>query len=215
MNVRVVVIQPQTLVRQGLVGMLDAAEGVQVVAHAGTVAEGARLVHDFRPDVVLLDIDLPDHDSLGAVATVKAAAADSRVLVMSERATEAQVQQVFTESASGYTMKGITVAEFVDAVVRVAEGDLVLHPAATAILARSFSHATRGTNGHSKQAGLTPRQREIVSLLAQGLGNKQIARRLDIGVETVKTHISRILDRLGVTSRTEAVVVALRDGLVA
>lgn len=213
-RIRVLVIQPHTLVRQGMVGILDASEGIQVVAHTGAAQEGLRLAADFRPDVVVMDADMPEGEGISLVGALKEATDGGHVLVVAEKAGQGLVERSLGDGADGFTLKDVTVGEFVEAVQRVALGELHLHPTATAALARSFS-AMQGGNRPAGEPALTQRQREIIELLVQGLQNKQIARRLGIGVETVKTHISRILERLGVSSRTEAVVVALRDGLVA
>ncbi len=211
-TVEVLVIQPHTLMRQGMVGMLQSSDNLDVVANTGSLDEGVRLAQNLQPDVVVVDIDVPEPDGARTVSTLKQQLQGGRVLVIAERAGQAQVERALAAGADGYTLKATSLTEFVDAVRTISEGELVLHPAVAATLARNFSSLA---NGNRAGATLTPRQREIVELMVQGLQNKQIARRLDIGVETVKTHISRILDRLGVSSRTEAVVIALRDGLVA
>ena len=213
-DVRALVVQPHTLVRRGMVEMLDAAEGLQVIAHSGSAAEAVRLAGDFQPDVVIVDADLPDEDGNDVVRAIREQLHEGKILVMAERATQSRVERTLGDGADGFTLKAIGVEEFLDTVTRVARGEVVLHPEAAAALARSFSAMNRG-NRSAGAPPLTPRQREIVELLVMGLQNKQIARRLGIGVETVKTHISRIIERLGVSSRTEVVVVALRDGLVA
>lgn len=211
-EIRTIVIQHQTLVRQGIVGMLDATGDIQVVAHAGSGEEGVRFARDFQPDVVVVDADLSNDEGQCLVAEIKEALTGGKVLVVADRATQALVERTLADGADGYTLKDVTAGDFLEAIRRLAAGELVLHPTATAALARSFSSMANGGTGGQ---GLTRRQREIVELLVAGMQNKQIARRLDIGVETVKTHVSRIIDRLGVSSRTEVAVVALRDGLVA
>lgn len=212
-TVEVLVIQPHMLMRQGMVGMLQSSDNLDVVADTGSLDEGIRLAQQLQPDVVVVDIDVPEPDGARTVTTLKQQLQGGRVLVIAERAGQAQVERALAAGADGYTLKATSLTEFVDTVRSVSGGELVLHPAVASTLARSFSSLSNGNRSGS--AILTPRQREIVELMVQGLQNKQIARRLDIGVETVKTHISRILDRLGVSSRTEAVVIALRDGLVA
>lgn len=211
-TLRVVVIQPHSLLRQGMISMLEASEDLQVVAHTGSAPEGMRFARDLGPDIVIVDLDTDEEEADRLIATLKGTLNGLRVLAMAERATPGQVERALGEGADGYTLKGVTTQEFAASVRQVASGQLSLHPAAAAILARSFTDPARIKGGDA--SGLTPRQREIIQMLALGLQNKQIARRLGIGVETVKTHISRILERLGASSRTEAVVVALRDGFL-
>ena len=207
--VRVVLVSPHSLPRLGLVRLLESLDGMQVLAHVGTTAEGIKLAEEYSPDVILLDAELAADEGMGAVEELKGQTPRARVLMLAERASHAQVERALEAGADGYTLKDITLAELESTLVRLASGDTVLHPEAASALAKRFS-----ANGQGKAAALTPRQREILRLLAAGLENKQIARRLGIGVHTVKTHVSRVLHKLGASSRTEAVVVALRDRLI-
>lgn len=212
-QIRILVIQPQSLVRHGMVSLLDSTDDMQVIAHTDSADHGVELVGAFRPDVVVVDLDPAEESYDHLVPQLALALQDGRILALADGAPQARVERTLGEGSHGYMLKGVSAQEFLDAIRRLVAGELVLHPEATAALARSFA---RSTNGSGPDAGdLTPRQREIVELLVAGYQNKQIARKLDIGVETVKTHVSRIIDRLGVSSRTEIAVVALRDGLVA
>ncbi len=210
-QIRILVIQSQSLVRHGMVGLLDGTDHMQVIAHTGSADHGVELAREFQPDVVIVDLDRAEGDYAHIAPRLDAVLEDGRILVLADAATQAAVERALAEGAQGYMLKGISAHEFLAAVRRLADGELVLHAEATAALARSFAPSMNG----SGPSDLTPRQREIIKLLVAGLQNKQIARKLDIGVETVKTHVSRIIDRLGVSSRTEVAVVALRDGLVA
>jgi NarL family two-component system response regulator LiaR len=208
-SVRLVVISPHELPRLGLVRLMDSIDDVEVVAHAGAPLEGVRLANEHRPDVVVIDAEMAADDGMRIVDSLKSRAADSRILLLAERAVHMQVESALEAGADGYTLKDISVSELEDAVRRIASGDTVLHPDAAAAVARRIA-----SNGKESSATLTPRQREILLLLSLGLENKQIARRLGIGVHTVKTHVSRVLAKLGASSRTEAVVFALRDRLI-
>jgi DNA-binding NarL/FixJ family response regulator len=119
-DVRVIVIQPHTLMRQGMVGILDAASDLQVVAHTGSLEEGIRMARDYQPDVVLVDVDVPEPDGVRVVAGLKPVLEGGRVLVMAERATEAQVERALGEGADGYTVKGVSVNELLETVRKVA-----------------------------------------------------------------------------------------------
>jgi NarL family two-component system response regulator LiaR len=208
-DLRVVVVLKHTLPRLGLVRLLEGIDGTRVVAHAGTAAEGARLASEFASDVVLVDAELADDDNMQIVETLKERSATTHVLLVADEVAQTQVERALEAGADGYTLKDISVQELASTIRRLADGDTVLHPDAASSLARRFS-----ANGKGKSVPLTPRQREILRLIAAGLENKQIARRLGIGVHTVKTHVSRVLNKLGASSRTEAVVLALRDRLI-
>ncbi len=208
-DLRVVVVLKHTLPRLGLVRLLEGIDGTRVVAHAGTAAEGARLASEFASDVVLVDAQLADEDNMQIVESLKEHSESTHVLLVADEVAQTQVERALEAGADGYTLKDISVQELASTIRRLADGDTVLHPDAASSLARRFS-----ANGKGKSVPLTPRQREILRLIAAGLENKQIARRLGIGVHTVKTHVSRVLNKLGASSRTEAVVVALRDRLI-
>jgi NarL family two-component system response regulator LiaR len=207
-GLRVVVVLKHTLPRLGLVRLLEGIDGTRVVAHAGTAAEGARLATEFGSDIVIVDAQLADEDNMEIVERLKEQGA-THVLLVADDVAQTQVERALEAGADGYTLKDISVQELASTLRRLAGGDTVLHPDAASSLARRFS-----SNGKGKSIPLTPRQREILRLIAAGLENKQIARRLGIGVHTVKTHVSRVLNKLGASSRTEAVVVALRDRLI-
>jgi NarL family two-component system response regulator LiaR len=206
-RLRIVVVVKHTLPRLGLVRLLEAMDGTRVVAHAGTAAEGVRLATEFASDIVLVDAELADEDNMALVEQLKEGS--TRVLLVADEVAQSQVERALEAGADGYTVKDISVQELASTLRRLADGDTVLHPEAATSLARRFS-----PNGRAHGVALTPRQREILRLVAAGLENKQIARRLGIGVHTVKTHVSRVLHKLGASSRTEAVVVALRDRLI-
>ena len=208
-SLRVVVVLKHTLPRLGLVRLLEGIDGTRVVAHAGTADEGARLATEFSADIVLVDAQVADEDNMAIVERLKENVGTARVLLVADDVAQTQVERALEAGADGYTVKDISVQELALTIRRLAGGDTVLHPDAASSLARRFA-----ANGKGKSVPLTPRQREILRLIAAGLENKQIARRLGIGVHTVKTHVSRVLTKLGASSRTEAVVVALRDRLI-
>lgn len=207
---RVLLVQPHSLVRQGMLRVLEGLEGFEVVAHTGSTDEGLKLAGDLRPDVVIVDADLPEQSAVDLCSAVKPLLGGGRVLLVAEEAAPSHVERALSAGADGYLLKEVTVEEFAEAIRLVASGEVAIHPAAASALASGYAAAARG----QRMPELTPRQREILELLAEGLGNKQIARRLGIGTHTVKTHVSRILHKLDVTTRTEAVVVAMKDRLI-
>lgn len=206
---RVVIVSPHALPRLGMTRLLESLDGISVVAHTGTADEGCRLAQEYLPDVVVLDGELASDDGMHVIGDIKQAAPSVRVLVLADRAAQMQVETALEAGTDGFTLKDISVAELLTTLERLALGDTVLHPDAASVVARRLA-----ANGKERANALTPRQREILRLLASGLENKQIARKLGIGVHTVKTHVSRVLAKLGASSRTEAVVVAMRDRLI-
>jgi len=209
---RVIVVHPARLLRQALAQTMNAMQDIEVVAHTESAEEAARLSVDLQVDVGVLDAELVGEQGASIIAELKGPMRCKRVLLVGDRVSPTQVERSMAAGADGFTLKSVSVDEFADTVRRVAAGEVLLHPTIASVIVESLSAFARG----ERHAGpvLTDRQQEIVRLLALGLPNKQIARRLDIGVETVKTHISKILAKLGVSSRTEAVLVAMREGVL-
>jgi NarL family two-component system response regulator LiaR len=208
---RILVVEDHTLLREGLIAMLEAYEEFEVAGQTGDGADGLRLALELLPDVVLLDLRLPGMDGLQALRELKVRAAQIKVIVLTVHEEEAYVGEALRSGADGYMLKTISHQELADAVRRVAAGEAVLHPAVARKVLSDFAALSKGERLPGQLSG---REREVVELLAEGLSNKQIARRLEIGVETVKTHVSSILEKLGAADRTQAVVLALRRGLV-
>jgi NarL family two-component system response regulator LiaR len=208
-RVRVVLVAPHALPRLGLVRLLESLEDVDVVAHAGASHEGLKLAEEYLPDVLVVDGEVAAADGMRMISDLKRDVPSVRVVLLADRATQLQVESALEAGTDGYTLKDISLGELHATIGRVAGGDTVLHPDVASVLAKRLA-----ANGKEKPNSLTPRQREILRLLASGLENKQIARQLGIGVHTVKTHVSRVLAKLGASSRTEAVVFALRDHLI-
>lgn len=209
--VRLVVIEDQTLVREGMIAMLEAEEGIEVVGQSTTGREGIRVCAAERPDVVLLDLGLPDIAGLEVLRTLKADQPEVRVIVVTVHDEEGYVSEALRAGADGYMLKTINHVELQDAVRRVVRGEAVLHPAVAKKVLAEFAALSRGERPAGELSG---REREVIQLLAQGLSNRQIADNLGVGVETIKTHVSNIIEKLGATDRTHAVVLALRRGLV-
>lgn len=211
-NLRVILVQHSRLLRQALAYTLDAEIDLEVVGHTDSTPEAEMMATELQPDIAIVDADILGEHGAGFVAHVKGLDKCRTVLLIADRVTPAQVERAMSAGADGFTLKAIEFEEFADTIRRVARGEVLLHPTIASLIVQSLSAFTRGER-HPGPV-LTDRQQEIVRLLAAGLPNKQIARRLDIGVETVKTHISKILAKLGVSSRTEAVLVAMREGML-
>lgn len=205
--IRVVVADDHPIVREGLRRFLDSREGIEVVGEAAdgeqAVARAARL----RPDVVLLDLVMPVLDGLGAIERIIARDPDARILVLTSFAGEDQVLPALRAGAVGYLLKDADPAEVERAVRAVAAGESPLDPAVAGRVLRAVRP------GSDPLAALTPREREVLGLLARGLTNRQIARELVVAEKTVKTHVSAVLAKLGVADRTQAALLAVREGL--
>lgn len=208
---RLVVVEDHTLVREGVVAMLEAHDDFEVAGQADNGIDALALCRELEPDVVLLDLRIPGKDGLQVLRELKASQPDIRVIALTVHDEEGYVGEALRAGADGYMLKTISHQELAEAVRRVMAGEAALHPAVAKKVLEDFAALSRG----SKPSGqLSARELDVVKLLAQGLSNKQIARRLDIGLETVKTHVSSILEKLGAADRTQAVVLALRRGLV-
>ncbi|GAA3340402.1 response regulator transcription factor [Amorphoplanes nipponensis] len=212
---RVLVADDQALVRAGF-RMILTADGIDVVAEATTGAEAVDAVRRHRPDVVLMDIRMPEMDGLAATRHILSGTGDApRVIMLTTFDLDHYVYAALTAGASGFLLKDVTPEHLVNAVRLVRDGDAMLAPAITRRLVERFAHRDAGTSvAHRDLSVLTPRELEVLGLLAQGLSNAELAGRLHLSEATVKTHVARILAKLGLRDRVQAVVVAYRTGLV-
>jgi len=213
---RVVVADDQALVRAGF-RMILTADGIEVVAEATNGTEAVDAVRQHRPDVVLMDIRMPGMDGLTATRQILSGAAEApRVIMLTTFDLDHYVYAALTAGASGFLLKDVTPEQLVGAVRLVRTGDALLAPAITRRLVQRFAHNdAEAPPLHRDLAALTPRELEVLGLLAHGLSNAELAARLHLSEATVKTHVARILAKLGLRDRVQAVVVAYRTGLVA
>lgn len=206
--VRVLVADDEPLVRSGLRLILDAEPDLQVVGEAGDGAQAVELARTLRPDVVCMDVRMPGVDGLRATELVLRLPEPPRVLVVTTFEHDGYVLDALTVGASGFLLKRAGADEMVQAVRTVAVGQSLLYPEALRDLIRSRPRATTGA------PVLTPREREVLGLVAQGMTNAEIATSLVVGVETVRTHVASVLAKLQARDRTQAVVLGYRAGLV-
>jgi RNA polymerase sigma factor (sigma-70 family) len=218
---RVVIVDDQLLVRSGFT-MILAAEGIEVAGQAGNGEEAIAAVRRLRPDVVLMDIRMPVLDGLEATrrilaeAPVTPAGQPVRVVMLTTFDLDQYVYAALTAGASGFLLKDVTPDHLVHAVRVVQAGDALLAPAITRRLVERFARADPARAAvHRDLAALTPREREVLTLLAGGLSNAELAAALSLSEATVKTHVTRILTKLNLRDRVQAVVVAYETGLVA
>ena len=212
----VVIADDQALVRAGF-RMILAEAGIPVVAEAADGAEAVRAVLKHKPDVVLMDIRMPDMDGLEATRRILAArpTSECRVIILTTFDLDQYVYAALTAGASGFLLKHVTPEYLVSAVRLVRSGDALLSPSITRRLVERFALADPvNVPVHADLATLTPRELEVLRLLAHGLSNAELAGRLTLSEATVKTHVGRILTKLQLRDRVQAVVLAYQTGLV-
>lgn len=217
MTIRVLVADDQALVRAGFVALLDAQDGITVVAEADTGTAALAAARELRPDVVLMDIRMPEMDGLAATRAIAAdpALAEVRVVVLTTFELDEYVFEAMRTGASGFLVKHTEPAELVRAVRVVADGEALLSPSVPRRLVSEFAARTKQSAGPSPAlAELTSREREVMALVAEGLTNAEIGERLFMSPATARTHVSRILTKLGARDRTQLVVMAYESGLV-
>jgi NarL family two-component system response regulator LiaR len=207
----VLVVDDHEVVRRGLRAFLQLQPDLEVVGEAGGGRPAVEAAAAAQPDVVLMDLLMPDGDGLEAIAAVAAAARGARVLVLTSFVDDDRVFSAMRAGASGYLLKDVGPDRLAQAIRDVHEGRPALHPDVAARLMRRA--ADRDSDADAGEP-LTPRERDVLQLLVEGFPNKQIGRRLRISEKTVKTHVSSILSKLGVADRTAAAVLAIRRGLV-
>ena len=214
--VRVVVAADQALGRTGF-RMLLTADGIDVVAEAAPGAEAIDAVRRTRPDVVLMDIRMPVLDGLEATRRILAADADGpRILMLTTFDVDEYVYAALAAGASGFLLKDVAPEQLTAAVRLVRSGDALLAPSITRRLVERFARGGQETSAvHRDLASLTPREREVLQQLARGLSNAELAAAFQLSEATVKTHVARILGKLQLRDRVQAVVVAYETGLVA
>jgi DNA-binding NarL/FixJ family response regulator len=216
MTIRVVVADDQQIVRAGFSALLDTRDDIEVVGTASDGEEAVRVCREQRPDVVLMDIRMPAMDGIEATRQLGEDGAEApKVIVLTTFDLDEYVYDALGAGASGFLLKDVTAETLFDAVRVVAAGEALLDPAVTRRLVSEFARL-RPTLPPRPDAleELTPREVEVLRLVAEGMSNGEIAERLVVSDETVKTHVSRVLSKLHLRDRTQAVVVAYESGLV-
>jgi DNA-binding NarL/FixJ family response regulator len=212
--IRVLIADDHAVVRQGLRTFLELQDEIEVVGEAADGIEALELVQRAEPDVALLDLVMPRLGGLEAIRRIRAVAPGTRVLVLTSFADDDTVLPALRAGAAGYLLKDVQPPELVGAIRAVHAGEALLAPAVATMLVEQL--AAEDADGAAPDRGehLTPREREVLALLAGGRPNKVIARDLGVSERTVKTHVSNILGKLNLTDRTQAAVYAVRHGIV-
>jgi two-component system, NarL family, response regulator LiaR len=210
MTIRVLIVDDHEVVRQGLRFVLEQEDGIEVAGESGEGEGALRAVRGLRPDVMLLDLVMPGMDGLEVLAALREEAEGPAVIVLTSFQEEDRVVEAVRLGALSYLSKTSAVDRVVAAVRAAARGGSVLEPGIAALLVRQVRRGDRPRPLDT----LTPRERDVLCALARGRSNAEIARDLRMGRETVKTHVSGILAKLGLADRTQAAIYALQHGLV-
>ena len=217
---RVLLVDDQALMRMGFRLVLEAEDDLEVVGEAGYGAEGVRLTTSLAPDVVLMDVRMPGVNGIEATEQIVASGSGARVLILTTFDLDEYAFAALRAGASGFLLKDARPAELIGAIRAVATGDAVMSPRVTRRMLEMFAGSLPGAGDPSsggvdrRIAQLTPREVEVLMAVAEGLSNGEIARGFVLSEATVKTHVGRILAKLGVRDRVQAVVLAYETGLV-
>jgi DNA-binding NarL/FixJ family response regulator len=210
-SIRILVADDHPVVRDGLVAILSTQSDFEVVGEAGNGAEAIERAITLRPDVMLLDLEMPELDGVEVLRRLAQSNPEVRVIVFTAFDTDERILGAVQAGAQGYLLKGAPRKELFEAVRVVHAGGSLLQPVVASKLLRQVSHQSQAV---PTVDALTPREVEVLRLLAQGLQNKEIAAQLVISERTVKFHVSSIMSKLGAGNRTEAVTLAAQQGLI-
>jgi DNA-binding NarL/FixJ family response regulator len=216
-TVRIVVADDQQVVRDGFAALLDSQPDFAVVGATSDGAETVRLCRELHPDLVLMDVRMPGMDGIEATRQLAGSGLDGpRILILTTFDLDEYVYDALRAGASGFLLKDVTAERLFDAVRVIAAGDALLAPTVTRRLIGEFAqqHPRPSAPSQPRLAELTPRETEVLQLIAEGLSNPEIAMRLVVTEETVKTHVSHVLRKLGLRDRTQAVITAYESRLV-
>lgn len=215
MNViRIVVVDDHTLIRQGIVGLLDGQDDIEVVGEAGAAREGLLLVESAQPDIVLMDVAMPGMSGLDATRELKARWPELPVVMLTMHEREDYIFEALRAGASGYVLKGADVQDLLAAVRSARRGEVYLQPQAIKALVGDFLRRAARGEDRERLDGLSDREREILRLIAQGQTSAEIADTLGLSPHTVGSHRERIMSKLDLHSKTALVRYAISRGLV-
>jgi DNA-binding NarL/FixJ family response regulator len=209
-SISVLVVDDHAVVREGLRSFLELQEGIEVVGEAADGEAAVRAAEAWQPDVVLMDLVMPRLDGVGAMRELRRRLPSARVIVLTSFPDDDRLLPAIQAGAAGYLLKNADPQEVVRAVRAAHAGEALLDPGVAARVLEAI--AQRPDSEPAER--LTPREREVLALIARGMPNKLIARELEISEKTVKTHVGHVLAKLGVTDRTQAALQAVREGLV-
>ena len=212
--IQLLLVDDQDIVRAGLRSLLEGYPEMEVVGEAGGGSEAITLATQLQPDVVLMDLTMPDMSGAEATRRIKEAAPQVNVLALTIHEDEAYFFEMLNAGASGYVPKRASPDDLLAAIRVAAAGDVYLHPLVAGALVQDYLRRVHSGVEHESYDGLTRRQREVLTLIAEGISNQDIATKLKISVRTVERHRENIMGRLNLHSRTDLVKYALRKGLI-
>ena len=213
-RIKVVVADDHAIVREGVRMILAREQDIEVVGEAGDGQQALDLVASLRPQVVIMDISMPGMGGVEATQRLKAKHPEVQVLALTMHEDETYVFQLLRAGAAGYVLKRAAAQDLVQAVRAAAKGDAFLYPSIARKVVEDYLRRVETGEERERYDGLTTREKEILTLIAQGLSNQQIAEKLYISIKTVQTHRAHILEKLGLHDRTELVRYAIRKGLI-
>jgi DNA-binding NarL/FixJ family response regulator len=214
-TVGVMIVDDDGLMREGLRAVLSSDERIEVVEEAADGRVAVQRARHARPDVVLMDVRMPELDGIAATAELLAAAPDSRVMILTTFEDDAYIFGALRAGASGFLLKRSSPEDLIAAIHTLAAGDALLSPSVTQrLIDRVARHPVIGGGANPQLDELTPREREVLELIAQGLSNREIAAELTVEETTVKSHVKRVLMKLQARDRVQAVIFAYESGLV-
>lgn len=213
-KIRVLVADDHAIVREGVQMLLEAHPDIEVIGEAVDGQEALDKAAQLRPDVVIMDIGMPGMDGLQATRRIKELSPDVHVLALTMHESNDYFFHVLSAGASGYVLKGATSADLISAVRAVHRGDVFLHPSVTKRLVTDYLRRVSDGEERASYDGLTNREREVLTLVAEGYTNQQIAERLVLSTSTVQTHRANIMRKLNLQNRTELIKYAIRQGLI-
>lgn len=212
MTIKIVVADDHKLFRQGLIGLMRAHDDiVEVIGEASTGQEAVRLAHQLRPDVILMDIQMPDGDGLQATRQIRETLPDVAVVILTASESDEHLYEAVRLGASGYLMKDLDAAELFELLAGITDNEVAMTRAMASRLLKIMANNNEQDTDAARD--LTEREIEVLHLLAQGASNPQIAKELTITVNTVKSHISHILTKLELKNRTQAAAYAVQKGI--
>ena len=211
--IRVALVDDDALIREGLRMIIDQASDLEVIAMAGNGEEAVRVASEQRPDVMLMDVRMPVLDGIEATRRITASEDAPRVIILTTFELDEYVFEALRAGASGFLLKRIEPVQLAGAIRVVAGGEALLSPSVTRRLIEEFTRRPQ-VGRNDRLADLTEREREVLLLIARGLSNQELAERLFIADNTVKTHVKRVFTKLGARDRAQAIVIAYESGLM-
>ena len=212
--IRVLIAEDHAIVREGVRLILEAQPDIEVIGETTTGREAIARALELRPDVVCMDISMPDIDGLEATRRIKEACPEVNILALTVHESDEYFFQMLRAGASGYVLKGAASSDLVTALRFVARGEVFLYPTVAKKLVNDYLTRAQGGEEDDLYRSLTRREREVLALIGEGLTNREIAERLVISVSTVQTHYSHIIEKIGLSNRAELIKYAIRHGLI-